>query len=93
MAADPYWNILRKNWTHIYFLYERFADKRPVMLYDIQERRVYAFPYKEFRADLSERSQASLKEEYAHANANDMVVVFIRDNKKRKLKSYSVPLS
>ena len=93
MATDPYWRILRKNWPHIYFLYEQFADKLPVMVYDIQEHRVYANPYEEYRAGLSERSQASLKEQYEHANANGMVVVFIRDNKKRKLKSYSVPVS
>ena len=92
MATDPYWNILRKNWHHIYHLYEMHADKLPVMLYDIQERRVYAYPYKSYRAGLSERSQTSLKEQYKNANANGMVVVFIRDNKKRKLKSYSVPV-
>jgi hypothetical protein len=93
VATDPYWKILRKNWPDIYFLYERFAHKHPVMLYDIQKQRVYAYPYKEFRADLSKRSQVSLKEQYEHANANDMVVVFVRDNEKEKLKSYSVPLS
>jgi hypothetical protein len=70
-----------------------YADKRPIMLYDIQERRVYAHPYKEYRAGLSERSQASLQEQYKDANANGMLVVFVRDNKKKKLKSYSVPIS
>jgi hypothetical protein len=34
-----------------------YADKRPVMLYDIQERRVYAHPDKECRAGLSERKE------------------------------------
>ena len=93
MARDPYWKVLRENWTHIYRLYETYADKRPVMLYDIQEHRVYAYPYDAYLADLSERSQASLKEQYEHAIANGMLVVFIRDNKKEKLRSYSVPAS
>ena len=93
MASDPYWKILRKNWPHIHRLYEIYADKDPVMLYDIQERRVYAYPYEAYRADLSERSQVSLKEQYEHALANGLLVVFIRDNKKKKLKSYSVPAS
>ena len=93
MASDPYWKILRKNWPHIHRLYEIYADKDPVMLFDIQERRVYAYPYESYRADLSERSQVSLKEQYEHAIAKGLLVVFIRDNKKKKLKSYSVPAS
>ena len=93
VATDPYWKILRENWPHIHRLYETYADKRPVMLYDIQERLVYAYPYKSYRAGLSERSQVSLKEQYEHANANGMFVVFVRDNKKKKLKSYSAPIS
>lgn len=93
MATDPYWKVLRKNWPHICGLYQVYAHKHPVMLYDIQEHRVYAYPYREFLADLSERSQVSLKEQYRDAIANGMFVVFVRDNKKEKLKSYSVPAS
>ena len=93
MAADPYWKILRKNWPHIHHLYEVYADKHPILLYDIQERLVYAYPYKEFLIDLSERSQASLREQYEHATANGMFVVFARDNEKRELKSYTVLVS
>jgi hypothetical protein len=36
--------------------YERLRDGRPVMLLDPTSRRVYAYPYEGFRADLSERS-------------------------------------
>ena len=63
------------------------------MLFDIQEQLVYAYPYEDYRSGLSERSQVSLKAQYEHALANGMFVVFIRDNEKRKLKSYSVPAS
>ena len=38
-------------------------------------------------------SQFVLKEQYEHANANGLLVVFIRDNKKKKLRSYTVPTS
>jgi hypothetical protein len=73
--------------------YERFADKRPVMLFDIQEQRIYALPYAAYRAALSQRSQASLKEQYARAVANGDVVVFVRDNQREKLVSFSLPLA
>lgn len=73
-------------------LYAQYADKKPVMLFDIQEQRVYAFPHKAYRAELSERSQASLKCQYDRALADGDVVVFIRDNDRKKLVSYSLPL-
>jgi len=72
-------------------LYERYADKRPVMLFDIQEQRIYALPYEGYRAELSKWSQASLKKQYEHATANGEIVVFVRDNEKEKLVSYSLP--
>jgi hypothetical protein len=93
VATDPYWKILHENWPHIHRPYKAYAGKHPVLLYDIQERRVYAYPYQEFLVELSERSQTSLKEQYEHAIANGMFVVFVRDNEKQKLKSYSVPVS
>lgn len=62
------------------------------MLYDIQEQKIYAYPHHEFKTDLSERSQAILEEQYQRAIANDQLVVFIRDNKQRRLVSYSLDI-
>lgn len=56
------------------------------------EQRAYAFPFKEFWAEPSERSQASLTRQYERALADGDVVVFIRDNEHEKLVSYSVAL-
>jgi hypothetical protein len=73
-------------------LYRQYASQKPVMLFDVQEQRVYAYPFKEFRTELSQRSQKSLTRQYEHALADGDVVVFIRDNEQRTLVSYSVPL-
>ena len=62
------------------------------MPFDVQEQRIYALPYADYRAGLSQRSQASLQEQYAYANAHGEMVVFVRDNDAEKLVSYSVPL-
>jgi hypothetical protein len=84
-AALEYWSFIR-------LMYERFADKKPVMLLDIQEERVYAYPYIEFMKELSERSQRTLKKQYEDANRDGQVVVFVRDNDKRRLISFSFDL-
>src|SRR5882762_4311475 len=91
-GRDPSWNAVTQQWPFIVRLYGQYADKKPVMLFDIQEQRVYAFPFKEFRAELSKRSQASLTRQYGRALADGNVVVFVRDNEQEKLVSYSLSL-
>ena len=89
---DPYLDIVYQHRSLIIMLYERYADKKPVMLFDVQEQRIYAMPYAEYRAELSKRSQASLKKQYERAMADGEIVIFVRDNQKEKLVSYSLPL-
>ena len=51
------------------------------MLYDIQENRIYAYPYEEFKNDMSSaKSQVSLAEQYALAGQLGKLVMFVRDN-------------
>jgi hypothetical protein len=72
---------------HILMFYERFEGKRPVMLLDLQGRKIYAYPYEEFKADLGHRSQAMLTADYEKAIAMNKVVVFVRDNLTKRLVS------
>ena len=69
--------------------YKRFEAKRPVMLFDLQSQKIYAYPYEEYKADLSERSQAMLTDEYENAIAKNKIVVFVKDNETRRLVSMS----
>ncbi len=88
---DQYLEHIEEQREHIIHLYDMFADKFPVMLYDIQNNRIYAYPYESFKADLSTRSQNMLKDQYEHAVTHGHIVVFVRDNENRKLLSYSLP--
>lgn len=90
--SDYLLDAIHENWCQILKIYRLFVDKKPVMLLDLQEHRIYAYPYAEFRNDLNERNQASLQEQYQKAVSEGMVVVFVRDNEKEKLVSYSMPL-
>jgi hypothetical protein len=90
-AADPLWDVVEENASLILSAYAEHEAKRPVLLFDIHEGRLYVYPYAAFKADLSARSQASLTEQYEAALANDEIVLFVRDTVARKLVSYSLP--
>ena len=88
--SDPYFKALQEQWSHIRALYMTYGSKKPIILYDIREQKLYAYPYKEFRAEMSKKSQASLEKDYKSASVLGSMVVFVRDNMERKLVSYTM---
>jgi hypothetical protein len=75
---------------YILEFYQLFADKKPVMLLELPSEKIYAYPYLEFKKTLSKRSEKMLEKEYAEALANKQFVVFVKDNDRRKMISFSV---
>ncbi len=71
-------------------LYRQFAEKKPVMLLELPSQRIYAYPYLDFKNTLSERSQKMLEKEYEEAVAHNKIVVFVKDNDRRRMISFSV---
>jgi hypothetical protein len=88
--SAPYFEAIQEQWPNIRALYKTFARKKPIILYDIQEGKIYAYPYKEFKAEMSDKSQASLEHQYKSASLHGSMVVFVRDNTERKLVSYTM---
>ena len=93
--SDLYFKAIQEQWPNIRALYMTYESEKPIILYDINEQKIYAYPYKEFKAELSKKSQASLEHDYRSASSLRSMVVFVRDNIKRKLVSYimSIDLS
>jgi len=85
-------DVIEEQWSNILKLYKKFEDKKPIMLFDVQEERIYAYPYEEFKLDLSKKSQSLLEEQYNDALLENKVVVFVRDNEQEKLMSSSYAL-
>jgi len=74
----------------ILMFYRKFADKKPVMLLELPSQKIYAYPYLEFKNTLSKKSQKMLEEEYQEAVAHHKFVVFVKDNDREKMISFSV---
>ena len=86
--SDQYYSAIQEQWSNIRGLYMTYGSKKPIMLYDIHEKKIYAYPYKEFKAELSERSQVALEMDYKSTSVRGGMIVFVRDNIERKLVSY-----
>lgn len=90
MKAEEYCKLAEPYEENVINLYMHFQEKRPVMLVDLQEKRIYAYPYLEYLATLSPRSQTMLKDQYAESIEDDTIVVFVKDNERERLISYSL---
>ncbi len=85
---DPYYSVIHEQWSNIRRLYMVYGSKNPVMLYDIHEKKIYAYPYDEFKAELSDNSKLILEADYNSTSSHGGMIVFVRDNIERKLVSY-----
>jgi hypothetical protein len=87
---DKYIDTIEMHCMRILEIYLRYEEKKPVMLFDVTEGKISAYPYKEFKKELNVRGQESLTKQYNEAHRGDQFVIFIRDSQKKKLMSYSL---
>ena len=90
--SDLYFEAIQEQWQNIRGLYMIYGSKKPIILYDLQEKKIYAYPYKEFKAELSKKSQELLEYDYKSASVLGSIIVFVRDNVERKLVSYTMSI-
>ena len=89
---DDYFELINKHWDNILAMYCIFQHKKPVMVFHAHDLKIFSYPYQEFLESLNPRSQAMLKMQYEEAISQNKMVLFVRDNEKRKLKSMVLPL-
>lgn len=51
LAHDPYWDVVQSLMPNILSIYTQYQEKKPVILFDMQEHRIYVYPYLEFKND------------------------------------------
>jgi hypothetical protein len=88
---DEYWEYVQAWWPTVCRAYRDFEERRPVILIAIDEARIYAYPRDEFKKELSAHSQRLLDEQLKLAQQRNEIVVFVRDDRGKKLVSYTCP--
>src|SRR5713101_2433490 len=87
---DQYLGTIEKHCVRIFEIYLLYEDKKPVMLLDVMDEKIYAYPYKEFNKELNVGGRTSLTKQYDEALRGDQLVIFIRDRQNKTLISYSL---
>ena len=90
--SDYLLDAAHRSWDDILAAYQIWADKKPVMLLDIQKQHIYAYPYAEFRNDLNDKSQRCLEAQYETAVRDNKMVIFVRDNERKRFISFLMPI-
>ena len=67
---------------------KRPRDNKPIIEYRLRQKLVLAYPALPYINDLTERTREQTRRIYAEAVAAGQLMVFVRDTRKRILRSY-----
>ncbi len=87
-SDDPYLELIDEQWHNIVMMYESFKDGKPIIEYDIMHERIYSYHAKEYIQSLSQRTRKQTRKQYKEAVRKNQFILFIRDIKNQKLRSY-----
>ncbi len=88
MENDPYVDVIDEQWNNIVLMYRTFKDKEQIIEYDLEEKKIYSYPTAEYIGTLSERTRDRTKRQFAEASRHNQFLLFIKDTKKQRLRSY-----
>ena len=74
----------------VYEFYNMSNREDLIMVYEMKEDRIYSYIYDEFKKSLNEKSRKILVNQYQEAKESNQIVLFIKDELRRKLKSFTI---
>ena len=85
---DPYFDLIDERWNYIAQIYNEFRDKKPIIEYLVDSEKIYSYPGGEYIKMLSARTRNRTENQYEEACKKEQFLLFVRDEKNQKLKSY-----
>jgi hypothetical protein len=85
---DPYVDLIDKQWHYIAQIYNEFKDENPIIEYLVESEKLYSYPAKDYINTLSIRTRKRTENQYNEACTKKQFLLFVRDEKNQKLKSY-----
>ena len=92
MVTDPYLDLNQQQWPAIAETYNQYAAQQPIMLMDVQNAEIHAYPFEEFVLVLEAASRRQVEAQYRRALAKRQMVLFVRDADNKVFQSYTLAL-
>jgi len=89
--SAPYLKEIRKHWDAITGLYLTYQALEPMIEFDVASGQIRAYPAKDYLGDLTDRTRETAKKQYQKAVAEGALMIFVKDEIKRILRSYVFP--
>jgi hypothetical protein len=82
-TKDKYVGAIEKHRDRILEIHWLHQEKNPVLLFDVTEGKIYAYPYKKLKKELNTGGQVSLTKQYEEALRRDQFVLSYGTVKRR----------
>jgi len=89
---NPYQELIKAQWPHISALYNEHAEQRPVIMMDVDNAELHAFPFDKISEALDEQSRTALTEQYQRAQETRQMVLILRDKEHKQTMTYTLKL-
>jgi len=87
---DIYFQKIEEIRDKVYGIYNLSDRKDLIMVYNMQEDRIYSYVYKDFYKGLHQRSKGIVAVQYEEARKAGEIVLFIQDDVRKKFKSFTI---
>jgi len=77
--------LVREHRQPILQYYDQVKDDRPILVLDVQRRKLHSYAYEDYKPMLRPGSQEKLNVEYTKAIAKNKVLVIVWDDSTRRL--------
>jgi hypothetical protein len=85
-----YLDIINEIGKDVYDFFNMSDREDLIMVYKMKENKIYSYIYNEFKNDLNAKSKQILETQYKEAKESKMIVLFIRDEMRKKFKSFVI---
>lgn len=87
---DIYFQKIEEIRDKVYGFYNLSGRKDLIMVYKMQEEKIYSYAYKDFYRGLNQRSKRIVAIQYKEARKVGKIVLFIQDDVRKKSKSFTI---
>lgn len=88
---DPYRALIEQHWEAVKGMYRLFADRAPLIEFNVASGQIRAYPALEYIGTLSERTREVALRQYRSTVAGGGLMVFVDDASQEILRSYIFP--